>query len=388
MAMVSQVIVWIMLVFMVIGVIDKVFLKNKFGYGEQFEEGMQAMGTLALSMVGIMCFAPVLGNLLQAPVGAVFGVIGADPAMFAGSILANDMGGYNLAKTMTEDVQIQHLSGLFMGAMMGATIVFSIPVSLGIIDKDDRPFLAKGMLAGFVSIPFGAFIAGLIDGIAPGKILINLVPSIALALLFAIGLALIPNGMMKGFNVFAIFISSAITLLLALSIINALGAFGEVATGDILNGEEVMKPTIPFLGFVADMDAIGPQLETCGVIAITLAGAYPMVHFITTVFGKGLAKVGKLIGVNETAAAGMVALLANNIPMFGMMKDMDERGKVLAVAFSVCASFALGDHLGFTAGQDSTAIFPMVVGKVLGGVIGVVIAMLLVVRKPKDTAKA
>lgn len=370
MSLISQIIVYIMLIFMVIGVVDKVFLKGRFGYGEQFEEGMSAMGTLALSMVGIMCFAPVLGAVLKQPVGAVFSLVGADPAMFAGTILANDMGGYNLAKAMTDNVQIQHLSGLFMGAMMGATIVFSIPVSLGIIDKTDRPFLAKGMLAGFVSIPFGAFIAGLLDGIPVMTVLINLIPSIVIAALFAIGLALIPNGMMKGFNVFAIFISGFIALLLALSIINELGV--------LPSGEGTLVSWIPF---VNDMDPIGPQLETCGIIAITLAGAYPMVHFITTVLGKPLAALGKLMGVNEVTAAGMVAALANNIPMFGMMKNMDNRGKIIAVAFSVCASFSLGDHLGFTAGQEPAAIFPVVVGKIAGGIIGIVIAMLLVVRK-------
>lgn len=377
MALVSQIIVYIMLLFMLVGVVDKVFLKNRFGYGEKFEEGMSAMGTLALSMVGIMCFAPVLGSVLKAPVGAVFSLVGADPAMFAGTILANDMGGYNLAKAMTDNVQIQHLSGLFMGAMMGATIVFSIPVSLGIVEKGDRPFLARGMLAGFVSIPFGATIAGLIDGIPFGTLIVNLIPSIVLAVLFAVGLALIPNGMMKGFNVFAIFISSFITLLLALSIINELGV--------LPSGEGTIVSWVPFVG---EMDPIGPQLETCGIIAITLAGAYPMVHFITTVLGKPLAALGKLMGVNEVSAAGMVAALANNIPMFGMMKDMDGRGKVIAVAFSVCASFSLGDHLGFTAGQEPTAIFPLVVGKICGGIIGVIIAMLLVVRKsPNEKEK-
>lgn len=376
MSLISQIIVYIMLVFMLIGVVDKVFLKNRFGYGEKFEEGMSAMGTLALSMVGIMCFAPVLGAALKAPVGAVFSLVGADPAMFAGSILANDMGGYNLAKAMTDNVQIQHLSGLFMGAMMGATIVFSIPVSLGIIEKSDRPFLARGMLAGFISIPFGAFIAGALDGIPVNVILINLIPSIVLAALFAVGLALIPTGMMKGFNVFAIFISAFITLLLALSIINELGV--------LPSGEGTVVSWIPF---VNDMDPIGPQLETCGIIAITLAGAYPMVHFITTVLGKPLRALGKLLGINEHAAAGMIVALANNIPMFGMLKKMDGRGKVLAVAFSVCASFTLGDHLGFTAGQEASAIFPMVIGKLAGGIIGVVIAMLLVVRK-SDKKKA
>jgi ethanolamine transporter len=355
-----------MLIFMALGVVDKLFLKGRFGYGQQFEEGLQAMGTLALSMVGIMCLAPVLGKLLAGPVGAVFSLVGADPAMFSGSILAIDMGGYPLAREMTESAQIVQLSGVYMGAMMGATIVFSIPVSLGIIQAEDKPYLAKGMLAGFVAIPFGAFLSGAIGGIPPAVIVINLIPSIILAALFAVGLALIPDGMMKGFNVFARFITILIVVFLGVAIVRQLG------------GVEM-----PFL---ADMAPIGPQLETCGIIAITLAGAYPLVRFITTALGKPLGAAGKLIGVNDVAAAGMIACLANNIPMFGMMKDMDERGKVYAVAFSVCASFALGDHLGFTAGIDPTAIFPMIAGKILGGAIGVIIAALLVVRAPKKTA--
>jgi ethanolamine transporter len=360
---IDRVIIFIMLIFMVVGIIDKLVLKGKYGYGEQFEEGIKAMGTLAIAMVGIMCLAPVLGKLLAAPVGAIFRIVGADPAMFAGSILAIDMGGYPLARTMTENVQIHQLSGIYMGAMMGATIVFSIPVSLGIIDESDRPFLAKGMLAGFVAIPFGAFISGVVSGIAPGIVIINLIPSIILALLFAIGLAVIPDAMMKGFNAFSKFITVVIIIFLGVAIVRQLGGL-----------------TLPFL---EDMDPIGPQLETCGIIAITLAGAYPLVHFITTVLGKPLSALGKLIGINEVAAAGIIACLANNIPMFGMMKDMDEKGKIYSVAFSVCASFALGDHLGFTAGIDQTAIFPMIAGKILGGVIGIVFAALLVVRSPK-----
>lgn len=43
--------------------------------------------------------------------------------------------------------------------MMGPTIVFSIPVALGIIEPSDRRYLALGVLAGIVTIPIGC-IAG------------------------------------------------------------------------------------------------------------------------------------------------------------------------------------------------------------------------------------
>ena len=47
---------------------------------------------------------------------------------------------------------------------MGATVVFTIPVALGIIEKEDRPYLAKGVLAGMVAIPFGCLVGGLVAG--------------------------------------------------------------------------------------------------------------------------------------------------------------------------------------------------------------------------------
>ena len=117
--------------------------------------------------------------------------------------------------------------------------------------------------------------------------------------------------------------------------------------------------------------------EVVGHIAIVLAGAFPLVFVITKVFQKPLLKLGRLLGVNDVAAAGLVATLANNIPMFGMVAGMDRRGKVVNVAFAVSAAFVFGDHLGFTAGFDETMIFPMIVAKLTGGITAVAVAMLL-----------
>ncbi len=66
-----------------------------------------------------------------------------------------------------------------------------------------------------------------------------------------------------------------------------------------------------------------------------------------------------------------------------MMKQMDTRGKVINCAFAVSAAFALGDHLGFAAANMNAMIFPMIVGKLIGGVTAIGVAMMLV---PKDDA--
>ena len=59
------------------------------------------------------------------------------------------------------------------------------------------------------------------------------------------------------------------------------------------------------------------------------------------------------------------------------MKDMNERGKVINIAFAVSAAFVFGDHLGFTAGFAPEMLMPMIAGKLAGGVSAIAVAMLL-----------
>ena len=356
---INEIIIYIMVIFMALGAIDRI-IGNRFGLGEKFEEGILAMGSLALSMIGIIVLAPVLANLLRPVVVPLFGLVGADPAVFAGTILANDMGGASLAMELAQTEEAGRFGGLIVGAMMGPTIVFTIPVALGIIKAEDRPALARGVLAGIITIPVGSFVGGVVAGFPVLMVLRNLIPIVLIAVLIALGLRLIPNGMVKGFQVFGKIIIIIITIGLAAAII------------ETLTGITVIPGLTP----------LEEGFQTVGSIAIVLAGAFPLVHVITKVFRKPLLKLGSLLGMNDKAAAGMVATLANNIPMFGMMHEMDERGKVINVAFAVSAAFVFGDHLGFTAGFDDTMIFPMIVGKLVGGVTAVAVAMFLT-RKEK-----
>ena len=157
---INEIIVYIMVLFMALGALDRI-IGNKFGLGEKFEEGILAMGSLALAMIGIICLAPVLANLLRPVVVPLYSLLGADPAMFAGTILANDMGGAPLARELALTPEAGQFGGLIVGAMLGPTVVFTIPVALGIIQKEDQEFLAKGVLAGVITIPLGALAGGL-----------------------------------------------------------------------------------------------------------------------------------------------------------------------------------------------------------------------------------
>ena len=357
---INEIIVYLMAVFLVLGAADRI-LGGRFGLGEKFEEGILAMGSLALAMIGILCLAPVLSDVLRPVVVPVYQFLGADPAMFAGTILANDMGGAALARELALTPEAGAFGGLIVGAMLGPTVVFTIPVGLGIIEREDHAALARGVLCGVVTIPLGSLAGGLAAGYPVGMVLRNLIPIVLIALLIALGLWLIPGGMVKGFQVFGRAVVILITVGLAAAIVEKL-------TGLVL---------IPGLAPIEEGFAV------VGDIAVVLAGAFPLVYVLTKVFRRPLMALGGALGMNDVAAAGLVATLANNIPMFQMLRDMDGRGKVINVAFAVSAAFVFGDHLGFTAGFDADLIFPMIVGKLVGGVSAVAVAWLLT-RKEKE----
>lgn len=351
---VDKIILWIMAIFMALGALDRIF-GGRFGLGKQFEEGILAIGALALSMLGILSLAPVLAKLLRPVLVPVYGFLGADPAMFAGTILANDMGGAPLAYELAQSTQAAQFGGLIIGSMLGATVVFTIPVALGIIRAEDRPALAKGVLAGVITIPLGAFLGGLVAGFSVLMLLRNLIPIVLFALLIALGLWKFERGMIRGFIGFGKGVLAVITVGLAAAVFEEL-------TGIML---------------IPGMAPLSEGVEVVAGIGFVLAGAFPLVLALTKILKKPLMKLGSLMHINDVSAAGLLASLANSIPMFGMLKDMDERGKIVNVAFAVCAAFVFGDHLGFTAGFDSQMLLPVIIAKLTGGIAAAAVALLL-----------
>ena len=349
-----EILIYIMAAFAVLGAVDRI-IGNRFGLGKEFEDGITAMGSLALAMVGIITLAPVLANLLRPVVVPVYRFLGADPAMFAGTLLACDMGGAALAQELTTDSQAALLGGVITGSMLGATIVFTIPVALGFLRDEDTPALAKGILSGIVTIPLGILAGGLVAGFSFMMVLRNLIPVVVLAALIALGLWKAERLMIKGFRVFGRLIIALITVGLAAAIVREL-------TG---------------LALIPGMAPLEDGFLTVGAIAIVLAGAFPLVFVVTKLLRRPLMKLGGLLGINDTAAAGLIASLANSIATFGMLRDMDDRGKVVNMAFAVSAAFVFGDHLGFTAGFAPEMLPAVILGKLAGGVAAVVVALLL-----------
>ena len=349
-----EILIAVMAVFALVGGVDRI-LGNKLGLGKEFEEGILAMGSLAMAMLGIIALAPVLAAVLRPVVVPMYAFLGADPAMFAGTILACDMGGAALAAEMTTDPQAALLGGVIGGSMLGATLVFTIPVAMGILGEQDRPAMAKGVLAGLVTIPVGILVGGVVAGFPLGMVLRNLIPVVVIAAVIVLGLWKAEDAMIRGFGWFGKGITALITAGLAAAILEEL-------TGFVL---------IPGLASLEE------GFQTVGAIAVVLAGAFPLVAVVTRLLRHPLMKLGGILGINDTAAAGLVATLANSIATFGMVRQMDQRGKVVNIAFAVSAAFVFGDHLGFTAGFAPEMLVPMILGKLAGGISAIAVALLL-----------
>lgn len=349
-----EILIAVMAMFAALGALDRIF-GNRLGLGKDFEEGVRSMGSLALAMIGVVCLAPVLAGVLKPLVAPFFLLLGADPAMFAGSLLACDMGGASLARELTTDPQAAALGGILTGSMLGATIVFTIPVALGILEEGDYPALARGVLCGLVTIPVGILAGGLTAGFPLGMVLRNLVPIVLLAAVIALGLWNWEKRMIRLFALFGKGVVAVITVGLGAAIVEELTGFA----------------------LIPGMAPISEGVQTVGAIAAVLAGAFPLVAVVTRLLRKPLMALGRRLGINDAAAAGLVASLANSIATFHLVKDMNPRGKVVNIAFAVSAAFVFGDHLGFAAGFAPEMIGPMILGKLTGGVSAVAAALWL-----------
>lgn len=347
----------------VAGGIDKLF-GSRWGLGEKFEEGLKAAATLIVPVAGMVVVTPIIAKLLSPIIIPVFKIFGADPAMFA-ALISSDMGGYSLAMSLAKDPQAGMMAGLITGTLLGGCIVFSIPVGLGIIEDEDKPYFAKGLLLGLITVPVGSIAGGMLAGFNPRMVLTNHIVIIIFALFLGLGLKFYPNRMIKGTIV-----------------------FGKAVTGIAIAG--MMAGIVRELTGVVILKEAGSLMDGLKIvcdIVIVLVGIFPVLALMLR-FLKGIfQRAGALMGINDISAAGLLFSLATPIPVFHAYRDMDKRGKIVNVAWMVTAQGMLGDYLGFTAGVNPAMIKPMIMGKMCGCLLAAVIAIFVIQKETEKENK-
>ena len=363
----SIVVVAIMVCFSIAGIVDTLFLKDKFGLGPEFKKGIEMIGPLCLSIVGIISFAPVISWAIQHSLGLLYDKMGLDPSMAVSMILAMDMGGFQVCMGVAKDAAIGMWAGAVYGSMMGATIVFSIPVGLATIQKKDVTMFAKGILFGIAAIPVGTFVGGLVLGINVVTVLINLIIPVLFSIIIIVCLKFWTNGTIRVFKWFSIFINAFSLIALGIAMINDLILAPISATGAF------DLSAVPFFRLI---DPTAEGIGVAGAIGLVLSGALPLVYCLNKALKKPLSKLSTKIGLSEIGMLGFLLSSANNMATFAVMDQMRDREKVLNVAWAVCGAFIIGDHLAFVAGVAPSAIGAMMLSKLIAGILAVTIAVL------------
>lgn len=356
----AEILAGIMAVFAVIGALDKI-TGNHLKLGDEFEKGIMTLGPLSLSMIGMMTIAPALADLLIPVITPVANLFGFDPSALAGILIANDMGGAALADSIAADKLLGSFHGLCVASMLGATISFTIPVALRSSKKEHHDDVLLGLLCGISTIPVGCFVSGLVMGINPVTVLLNLLPAILISVIIIIGLLKFQKVTVKIFSVFGKIISILITCGLALGIFQQ------------LTGKVILENTAPIMESAA----------TVFTICITLAGTFPLIAIISKILKKPLSVLGKKLELDDTSVVGLIATIANSIATMESADRMNRKGRILNLAFAVSAAFVFGDHLAFTLSYNAEHIVPVIIGKLVAGITALVVASILYKKSSK-----
>lgn len=382
-------VIYIIMACAVIGGVASIFNAES-ELGKEFNAGIHSIGPIFIPVAGIMAAIPFISHFISEFIGPLFLAMGADAGIAGPIFIAADLGGYQLAHALSQSPE-GWILGLITGFQSGSTIIFVIPVGLAMLNKVDHKYMALGIMAGLLSIPISIVIIALTMqflglGVRPDiatagaatqalhftlpLLIKNLLPLILFCVALAAALRYIPGLMVNLFLKFGQVVYAAVTLILVASIVEYFTSFFSTVFG-----------TWGFAPIIADKEDQFRALEIAGYVGIMLCGTFPMVYLIKRFLSRPIEKVASHLGLSPVGAAGILAASANILAMFRLVSEMPPKDKVLVIAFSVCAAFTFGDHLAYSANFQPTLILPLIIGKLSGGLIGMLLAYWLAVPK-------
>ncbi|TBU86631.1 ethanolamine utilization protein EutH [Phytopseudomonas dryadis] len=376
-------VIYLIMIGAVVGAFASV-MRPESGLGREFVNGIHSIGPVFLAQAGIMISIPYLSKMISFVLGPYFDAMGSDVSIAALSIIAVDMGGYQLADALTANRDMW-IAAMIVGYTSGATIVYLIPVGLMMLERKDHKYLALGAMAGLISIPFAVLaslmmislfnlpVRDMVSTTSPALHYLSLdffgalqllAPLFVFCFLLAAGLRYRATMMVTGFLVFGKVMDAFIKLILAFAIVEHFTGF--------------FSKTIGVWGFdpmFADEKELFRAIEIAGYIGIMLAGTFPICYLFNKYCRRPMEVLGRQLGLSPVGASAFVMVLANIIAVYHLFKQMNARDKVLCVAMGVCAQATIGDHLAFTANFQPTLIMPILLAKLFGGLLAVFIAI-------------
>lgn len=347
----NTIVMYLIATFIFASCLDKI-LGGKLGLGKYIDTGFYTLGPLSMIMIGMITLSPVLARVINPLIAPVLQLIGADPSLFVGAVFANDSGGASLAMDICVSRDAGLLNGCIVASMLGASLGV-IPIVLSATNREKHRFVILGMLIGFTTVPASALLSSVLAGLDMSVVLYNLAPVTIFSVIIIFALIYVQSYAVK----VTVFIGKIILWF------SAVGFFASAF--ELLTGYSIIKGMAP----------IEDAFVILGNIGVVLAGMFPVIHLADRFVIPRLSRLTSSAGLDEPALLGIVTTVVNFFPVIPMLNKMPEKGIVINMAFVVPAGYAIGDHLGFTAAFENTLVFPLIAGKLFGGILAIIIAV-------------
>ncbi len=343
----------------VLGGLDRI-IGNRFGLGERFETAFHLMGRTALSMAGIICLAPVLADVLGRVITPVYHFFRQDPGMF-GCVLSIDMGGYQMATRLADDALVGRFAGIIAASIMGCTLSFTIPVGMGMYEKNVQNRFARGILYGIICIPPAILVGALLCGIPFLTALWLCVPVTLLSLILVVALKKAPQATLRAFSGFAF----------CLKVLTTIGLF--IGVFQYMTGIELIPGMTPVL----------EAMRIISIIAITLLGVLPFSKILHWLLKKPMDWIGSKLKIGGNGVMAFFLFYLDSMPGLIALPDLNPRGQIAAAAAAVCACSALSSHFAFTMACERELTLPLLAAKLTGSVIAAALALMMTRNEPE-----
>ena len=171
---------------------------------------------------------------------------------------------------------------------------------------------------------------------------------------------------MKAFQIFAKLLMTVISIGLAAAAVESMTGF------TVIRG----------------MNPISDAFKTVGTITLSIGGSLPLLLALRRLLKKPLGRLEKLLKINGTAVLDMILAFSTVVAGYSDFDKMDPRGRATFAAFTASASNAFGVCLGMASAYDKSIVMPMLVSKILAGVMAMFVLSFFYPRLAGDEQSA
>jgi ethanolamine transporter len=144
---------------------------------------------------------------------------------------------------------------------------------------------------------------------------------------------------------------------------------------------------IVILEGLTPLDEIYPVIVRIGVF---LGGILPFFTVLQKALQRPLIRLSRRIGISLTGVSYLFLSTANDIPTLLNLDIMDENSIMLNVAYAMITAYTVGDFLAFTLTFAPHLAIPMMLGRLLCGLLIIMICLCVIRKTPAhiDSNKA